>query len=624
MAFFRGILHGLGMKEMADRYLETGIDLRRAKSTLVWIQDTLKQSALRNGKHREARLLRLRLAAHRDDSSNVSTIPTIEDFRAENDPDGFYREKELLELYLEAYPQAADPKIRKRQRLIEKQLEALKWIEPLVTTEPVPEDFIAAWFDSPVSDRLILAGIATIGALIEHIRERGYRWWVTVPRLGEKGAARIVAWLHGYEDALGGLPAHATAPLRNTSISVLMSHRNSQTGIVPLESFVVPGDLDGSNGSNRYPGSPRIGASDDYQAIHAWLVTKSGNPNTQRAYRKEAERMLLWAIQERGKALSGLAVEDCAAYRDWLSMLGRTDPENWTFRVPQPEWIGKRNTPRFSPNWRPFEGRLSATSVRQAITIAGSLFEWLVRVQYCAFNPWAAVGKALARSDEVPDVEFSRAFTVGQWQYLMEYLHSLPITPYTQRLRFVMPFAQATGLRLSEMVDATTGRIYTMPLADGMGMRWMLKVYGKGGKWRTVPLPERLVVSLREYLTYRELDSDPMANASDTPLIAGVASNRPVSASALYKTIHSLFADTANALKENGRCLEAKAFDRATVHWLRHTCGSYLAGSGVPVNIIQKLLGHASLATTSIYTNSDEERLWFEIENAGSEMSNAH
>jgi site-specific recombinase XerD len=58
----------------------------------------------------------------------------------------------------------------------------------------------------------------------------------------------------------------------------------------------------------------------------------------------------------------------------------------------------------------------------------------------------------------------------------------------------------------------------------------------------------------------------------------------------------------------------AKAFRRATVHWLRHTCGAHLASSGVPVNLVQKLLGHASLATTSIYTATDDEGLWAEIE----------
>ena len=66
------------------------------------------------------------------------------------------------------------------------------------------------------------------------------------------------------------------------------------------------------------------------------MAIKSGNQNTQRAYRKEAERMLLWAVIEREKALSDLTVDDCARYRDWLSLLGRTDSGDWNFRLAAP------------------------------------------------------------------------------------------------------------------------------------------------------------------------------------------------------------------------------------------------------------------------------------------------
>ncbi|CAH1904652.1 conserved hypothetical protein [Candidatus Nitrotoga sp. HW29] len=40
IAFFREISLGMDMSEMSDRYLESGMDLRRAKTTLVWIQNT--------------------------------------------------------------------------------------------------------------------------------------------------------------------------------------------------------------------------------------------------------------------------------------------------------------------------------------------------------------------------------------------------------------------------------------------------------------------------------------------------------------------------------------------------------------------------------------------------------
>lgn len=619
IAFFRASLQGLDIGDMADKYLETGMDLRRAKTTLVWIRDTLRQAALRHGKHREAHLIRLRVAILGPVEA-VTKVPTLDDFRAEFDPSGFYTEKELLLAYLEAHPQSVDTQTQKRQRLINRQLEALNWIEPLISAEPVREDWVAAWFDETISKRLLLARMATLGELMDCIAIAGYRWWVGVPRLGEKGAARIVAWLQGYEASLGAIPEQSLVPLRSMSTNVLIQRRQACTGIVPLESFTAPADLDGRNGSNRYPGAPRIDAANDYQAIFAWLATKSGNPNTQRAYQKEAERMLLWAVLERGKALSSLSVDDCAAYRDWLSLLGRTEDSQWPFRAAQASWLGEKGTARHKQGWKPFDGALSANSVKFAITIISGLFEWLVSVQYCAFNPWVGVSKTLSASADTPapDVEFMRAFTVGQWNHLMLRLAGMPDTRQTARLKFVLPFAYSTGMRISELVAATVGRIYTMPLSDDVGLRWMLKVLGKGGKWRAVPIPSDTIEALKEYLEHRGLNTDILSNPPETPFIANLASPEPVTTSALSKALDGFFNEVASKLKIEGRHIEAQAFKRATVHWLRHTCGSHLALSGeVPLNVIQRLLGHTSLQTTSIYTDASDENMWRAVERAG-------
>jgi site-specific recombinase XerD len=620
IAFFRANLQGLDIGEMADKYLETGIDLRRAKTTLVWIRDTLRQAALRHGKHRDAHLIRLRVAIH-GTTDSAAQAPSLEAFRAEFDPSGFYTEKELIQAYLETHPQSVDTQSQKRQRLINRQLEALKWIEPLIAADPVREDWVAAWFDETISKRLRLAGLPTIGHLLDRIASSGYRWWVGVPRLGEKGAARIVAWLQGYESSLGMLPAQSLVPLRSMTTNALIQTRQTCMGIVPLESFVTPADLDGRTGSNRYLGAPRVDATNDYQAIYSWLATKSGNPNTHRAYQKEAERMLLWSVIERGKALSSLMVEDCARYRDWLSLLGRTGEVDWPFRIPQSTWLGDKGTARHQQDWRPFDGALSARSVKFAITIVSGLFEWLVRVQYCAFNSWVAVSKTLvAKSDESsPNVEFMRAFSVGQWEHLMSYLIGQPNSKQTARLKFVLPFAYSTGLRISELVDASVGRIYTMPLSDDVGVRWMLKVLGKGGKWRAVPIPSDTIEALKVYLNHRGLSPDILTNASDTPLICSLTSMDGVTTSALSKSLDGFFDQVGQALKTDGKHVEAKAFERATVHWLRHTCGSHLALSGlVPLNVVQRLLGHTSLQTTSIYTDTSDENMWRTVERAGS------
>jgi len=88
----------------------------------------------------------------------------------------------------------------------------------------------------------------------------------------------------------------------------------TQPSIVqPWEHLVVPTDLDGSRGAYRASKeSCVLAADDDYRAVQAWLELQEV-ATTQRAYRKEAKRLMLWAILERGKALPSLTTEDAIA-----------------------------------------------------------------------------------------------------------------------------------------------------------------------------------------------------------------------------------------------------------------------------------------------------------------------
>jgi site-specific recombinase XerD len=54
---------------------------------------------------------------------------------------------------------------------------------------------------------------------------------------------------------------------------------------------------------------------------------------------------------------------------------------------------------------------------------------------------------------------------------------------------------------------------------------------------------------------------------------------------------------------------------KASTHWLRHTRGAHSAET-MPVNMIQRLLGHASVATTSIYTSTDDETLFLLLDDS--------
>ena len=628
LAFYRAWLQSIDLKAAADRYLESGFDLRLAKNTLDWIRTSLAMAARRQGRHADVRLLRLPLHFLTLAGGGVKTqeLPTLEVFRARHDPDGVYTEQELTEIYLETYPQAADERAVRVAQLIDRQLAALTWVEDLLVTDPLPADPVGAWFDATLAARLILSDMRTIGDLHRRAGER-YRWWVQVPRLGEKSAQRLVRWLTDHEATLGPLAPQALVPARTLARD--RRARPASTALLPLESFMVPAALDGSEGDNRRPGRCALDAQNDYEAIMAWLAARAVNPNTARTYRREAERLLLWAVLERGRALSSLTVEDATAYHVWLAALGRTIPAEWPWRLSQDQWLGRRNTPRWSAAWRPFEGPLTVRSQVQAYTILKALFDWLTHLRYLDSNPWAGVPPpktTRSANDAAPEVELTHALTRAQWAFLVRHLDDLEPGEAKSRLRFALLFGYATGLRLSELIDARCDRLYAMPLKKELGVRWMLKVLGKGGKWRTVPMPTEIMDALGDYLAVRGLDRDPTKISGATPLLArlnGVAeSSEALSASALYKLLKVYFKHAAAALRREGQAIDADKIMQATTHWLRHTRGSHSAET-MPVPLVQALLGHASLATTTLYTSADEEALYIHLERDVREATSA-
>ena len=81
-------------------------------------------------------------------------------------------------------------------------------------------------------------------------------------------------------------------------------------------------------------------------------------------------------------------------------------------------WCGSRNRERWSPLWRPFEGELSTAAQRQAITILGNLYGFLVDQNYLMGNPWSSVAVARAPGK----VNAGRSFTTKQWAFIEEEL----------------------------------------------------------------------------------------------------------------------------------------------------------------------------------------------------------
>ena len=590
MAFVRCWAEGLDMAASWNRYMfvDGAADARRARGELQRLLDELRSLARAHGRPEVAALLRRDPEAILEQGSKK---PTLEEFRDRQPPD-FYTEADLIELYQAEFADRnqrdSRSPARRKQRLRERLVLAVQWLESVGAREPRPDDPVSAWLDERVAARLAVAGIQRLSELTFWIRTKGFHWHRGISKVGPEGAARIVRWVREHGSALGALPSPALVPMSQIDTAALTPIR--RIGIVPLERFAPPSERDGSKGINRAPLERcKVAAGNDHEAVQAWLRLRVQGTHTWRAYRKEAERFLLWSVMARRKALSSLDGDDCVAYRDFLA-------------APGPEWTGPRNAQRWSEDWRPFEGPLAPASQAVAMTIVRSLCEWLVRRHYLDSNPWDDVPKR----PDAPSMPRLRALSQKQWDLVQAWLAEQPPSPALRRLRFILSYAYMSGMRLSELVASKVEWLRHEQLDDGE-WAWSIMVLGKRNKWREVPLPDPAVEALQEHFADRGLDPELLANPPETPIIAKLSANKPLSAARLYEVLVSAFERCADEV-----CgVDRRAADRireASTHWLRHTYGSHSAARGVPQDVLQANLGHENLATTSIYLRAEKGR----------------
>jgi hypothetical protein len=208
-------------------------------------------------------------------------------------------------------------------------------LRSLPPPEPQISDDIASWFSARTVTALRAHGIDTLADLTVRIPRRR-QWWKAIAGLGPASARRIEAFFAAHPALTERARALITAPFPGA--------------VVPWETLRLPHEVDGSSGAFRAPRHTcTLDANNDYAAVQAWLSLHESTA-TQRAYRKEAERLILWAIVERNRALSSLTTEDAIAYRSFLRR-----------PTPRERWVGPGRA-RTSPEWRPFSGGLSARS----------------------------------------------------------------------------------------------------------------------------------------------------------------------------------------------------------------------------------------------------------------------
>jgi len=148
--------------------------------------------------------------------------------------------------------------------------------------------------------------------------------------------------------------------------------------------------------------------------------------------------------------------------------------------------------------------------------------------------------------------------------------------------RLVLQVFYYTGLRLSELVNLKEGDV---DYSNGH-----LKILGKGNKARNVPLSNDMLALLKEYTAQKP--------------------NR-------LEDVNNLF------VNENGKRLQQRSvytfvhhylsmittIKKRSPHILRHSFATHLMNNGADLNAVKELLGHASLASTQVYTHNNIEKL---------------
>ena len=343
-------------------------------------------------------------------------------------------------------------------------------------------------------------------------------------------------------------------------------------------------------------GTVHIDASSDAEAISQWLSEFQGSPQTLRAYRREAERLLLWlAYQERG--LAGLRRQDLDAFEDFLES-----------PTPRQLWIGPPR-PRSAADWRPFRGPLSPASRRQSLVILQGMFAWLVEAGWLAHNPFRLMRDKRRRLDN-RQTGIERYLERPLWEWFWHWLVR-PLNEQAsarerfiwQRRRMIFGFAYLVAPRISEMADAEMGDFFQR---EG---RWWWRVVGKGAKNARIPVPEDMLKLLREWRLHLKLPADPQPEEGGGVLRA-LDGKKALGHNQLYRLIRETFTQAGDALAQEAGSDAARQVARlraATPHWLRHTALTHQAQAGVELRYLASTARHARLDTTAQYLHLEDE-----------------
>jgi integrase/recombinase XerC len=221
---------------------------------------------------------------------------------------------------------------------------------------------------------------------------------------------------------------------------------------------------------------------------------------------------------------------------------------------------------------------IGANSVGRKMSALRSFYKYNQRQGVIASNPLAQIKSPKAAKPLPVFINDQKLDQLLDSEVLFDESFS------SQRDKVLLEVLFGTGMRLAELI--------TLKDSDVDFYEGTVKVLGKGGKQRIIPLPKPLIFMLREFIHLKSLQN--FDNKSDALIVnnKGKSANRAF----IYSTVKSYLTYVSTQ-------------DKRSPHVLRHSYATSLLNRGADLNAIKELLGHASLASTEVYTHNSIERL---------------
>ncbi|OJU41354.1 MAG: site-specific tyrosine recombinase XerD [Microbacterium sp. 69-10] len=272
---------------------------------------------------------------------------------------------------------------------------------------------------------------------------------------------------------------------------------------------------------------------------------------------------------ERGLSEHSIAAyrRDLNAYVDWLRERGIEATEGITQAIVA-EFIGERSAADPPP---------AATSLARLQSSVRGWHRFLAREGIEEDDPTGRM-----RPPKTPQ-RLPKALTIEQVERLLA--APSPEDPMGIRDRALLELLYATGARVSEAVSLDV---------DDLSYGDVLRLRGKGDKERIVPVGSYARAAVDAYLT--RVRPGLAAKGRATARLFLGARGAPLSRQSAWLIIRAA-AEKAQITSE------------VSPHTLRHSFATHLLQGGADVRVVQELLGHASVATTQIYTHVSVDTL---------------